>query len=344
MDRRDSRLAEWAVREVETRFRDDVCLLLEHRTLKLEKDMAAKTFSFYIPATNRANGLARTFIIGGIGYDLFPMSWERVERMADVKEYNTTCLADAEILWARSDEDRRRFAALQARLRANLENPKYMLERAGKWFDTVKEIYADTLFEKELCRVRENAGHICDLLSLCVAFANGRYFRHGQTSQLEELSGMEKVPADFARLYEAIIRTPSPDGQMRLCHELIQRTAAFLDARENHAVKASEPDYAELAAWYQELIYTWRRVYHWCDAQDPVNAYIWCCTLQPTVDEWGGRFGVEDRDILGSFDADDLPAFRKRAETVEDKFRRAIAENGVKLDEYSTVEDFLRAN
>ena len=340
----DTRLADWAVKKIESDFRDDVCLLLEHRTLKLEKDMGAKAFSFYIPATNRANGLARTFIIDGIGYDIFPMSWERIERMADVKEYNTTCLADAEILWARSDEDRRRFESLQARLKANLQNPAYMLERAKKWFDTVKEIYQDTLFEDRLYKVRENAGFICDLLSIAVAFANGCYFQHGQTGQLAELSGMKKIPEDFAKLYEAIVNESSSDIQKRLCYEIIKNTKAFLDGQSKTPSVATAPDFSELAAWYQELCYTWHRVYYWCDMNDSVNAYIWCCNLQNEVDEWGAKFGIADTDIFSSFKADDLAGFRKRAKTVEARFLQVLADNGTKLDEYNTVEDFLKAN
>jgi len=103
----NKQLANWAIKKIEAEYKDDVCLLLEHMTHKLEKDADATTFGFYIPATNRANGLARTFIIGGIGHDLFPMSWARIEGMADVKDYNTTCLRDTKILWARSDEDRK---------------------------------------------------------------------------------------------------------------------------------------------------------------------------------------------------------------------------------------------
>lgn len=344
MNHNDTRLADWAVKKIEAQFRDDICLLLEHRTLKLEKDQAEKTFSFYIPATNRANGLAETFIINGIGHDLFPMSWERIERMADVKEYNTTCLADAEILWARCDKDRQRFESLQARLRANLQNPQYMLERAGKWFDTVKEIYQDMLFEEEIYKVRECAGYICDLLSIAVAFVNGHYFAHGQTNQIKELADMKKVPLNFLRLYEAIIREPSPDTQKRLCHETIKNTKAFLDAQGNPADKPSKPDFSELASWYQELSYTWRRVYHWCDMKEPVNAYIWCCYLQSEADEWGGKFGIQDTDMLGSFLAADLSGFRRRAEAVETNFRQAITASGAGLKEYKTVEEFLSAN
>ena len=341
-------LADWAIKKVQSEYANDVCLLLEHRTLKLEKDMEDTAFSFYIPATNRANGLARTFIINGIGYDLFPMSWERIENMADVKDYNTTCLADAEILWARSDEDKQRFISLQKRLQANLQNPQYMCERAVKWLDFAKSIYQDdVLFEEKLYKVRENAGHICDLLSIAVAFVNLRYFTHGQTNQIQELSKMEKVPQGFVKLYRDIITEPLPDVQKRLCHELITMTKEFLDVQDKSRalqVPQSAPDFTELASWYQELCYTWRRVYHWCNENDPVNAYIWCCNLQTEVDEWGTKFGIVDIDIFGSFNANDLTAFRKRAEEVEQNFRQAIQKSGVELDEYKTIDEFLKAN
>jgi len=344
MSNPNKQLADWAIKKIESEYSNDVCLLLEHKTLKLTKDMGDTKFGFYIPATNKANGLARTFIIDGIGYDLFPMSWERIENMADVKNYNTTCLGDAEILWARSDEDRQRFVSLQARLQANLQNPQYMHERAKKWINTVTEIYQDMLFEERLFKVRENAGHICDLLSIAVAFANLRYFTHGQTNQLQELSGMKKVPKDFTKLYRDIVMESCPDTQKRLCYELIKTTKDFFATLEKSPGIKSTPDFSELASWYQELCYTWRRVYHWCDENNPINAYIWCCMLQGEVDEWGTKFGIKDIDILSAYSANDLEEFRKRAEKIEMAFRAAIEENGVKLDEYETIEGFLKAN
>ena len=336
-------LTNWAISKIENEYREDVCLLLAHNALKLERDKNTASFSYYIPDTNRANGLAQTFIIDGIGYDLFPRSWERIELTADIKEYNTTILANAEILWARSEEDRQRFISLQARLQANLQNPQYMLERAKSWLSTAKEIYQDTLFENKVYKVRENAGHICDLLAIAVAFTNQRFFPHGQTNQLKELATMKKHPESFIPLYQSIVAEASPDRQKRLCHEIIQSTKAFLDAQVATA-KPCPPDFAELAEWYHELSYTWRRVYHWCDSNDPVNAYIWCCMLQSEVEEWGTRFGIANIDILGSYDANDLQALRKQAEYVEQQFIKALEESGTKLDSYATVEDFLKTN
>jgi len=344
MNKPNTQLADWAVRKIESEYSNDVCLLLEHNALKLERDIVDKTFSFYIPATNKANGLARTFIIDGIGYDLFPMSWETIESMADVKHYNLTCLGRAKILWARNEGDRQRFLSLQARLQANLQNPQYMLERAKKWIGTVAEIFQDMLFEERLSKVRENAGYICDLLAITVAHANGRYFPHGQTSQLSEISGMKDMPVNFANLYSNIIVESCPDTQKRLCNELIKSTKAFFENLEKPVTAASLPDFTELANWYQELCYTWRRVYYWCDQNDPINAYIWCCMLQDEADKWGSNFGITDTDILSSYEANDLTSFRARAEKVEQNFRQAIEKNGVKLNEYKTIEEFLNAN
>ena len=200
------------------------------------------------------------------------------------------------------------------------------------------------MFEEKLYKVRENAGYICDLLSITVAFVNQQYFVHGQTNQIQKLSEMKKVPENFIELYRRIIAETSPDNQKRLCYDLIKSTKSFLDSQEKITVIKSTPDFSELAAWYQELCYTWRRVYHWCDKNDSVNSYIWCCMLQNEVDEWGAKFGIAGVDILSSFKENDLAGFRKQVAFVEEKFKQAIKESGAKLDEYKTVEDFLRAN
>ncbi len=346
MSKTGAKLADWAVRKTASEYRDDVCLLLAHRTLRLEADQEETSFSYYIPATSRAAGLARTFIIDGIGYDLFPMPWERLERAADVHDYNTTVLADAEVLYARTEEDRQRFVSLQARLAANLQNPHLMHQRALAWLQAVLEIYQEMLFEDSLARVREDAGRICDLLATAVAYTNRTYFRHGQTNQLQEFRSMQQVPEGFAELYVRVLRAKTAEEQKRQCHDLIATTRRFLDEREpSPARKAGGvPDFSELATWYQELSYTWRRVYHWCGRNDPVNAYLWGCFLQREVDGVGEEYGLVDLDLLSAFEADDLSVFRARAEALERKIVAAIEAHGVTLDSYSSIDDFLKKN
>ena len=344
MSKASKQLADWAIKKIETDYPNDVCLLIEHTTHILEKDLNDVTFGFYIPATNRANGLNKTFIINGIGHDMFPMPWDRIENMADAKDYNLTCLIDGKIIWARSDADRQRFESLQTRLQANLQNPQYMLERAQKWLETVNGIFQDTLFETRLYKVRENAGHICDLLARAVGLLNNRWFKHGQTHQLSEVTKMDKLPENFTQLYRNIVAESCPDAQKRLCHEMITATKALISSLEESAGVKHSRDFAELAMWYQETSYWWRRVYHWCETNDPINAYIWGCSLQMETEEWGAKFGIAEIDIMGAFDANNLAGFQKQAMKVETAFRQAIEDNGVRIDEYKSIDDFLAAN
>ena len=345
MSKTETQLANWAVRKIESEYKDDVCLLLGHRKCEFDNDQDEISFDFYIPATSRSNALARTFIIDGVGYDLFPMSWERVEGIADVKGDYPGCLDNTEILYARNDDDRQRFTSLQARFRANSQNPHYMYNRALGSLNTAIEIYQEMLFEERLYKVREHAGYICMRLSDSVAFANQQYFRQMQTNQIKVLLSMKKVPSGFTDLYERVIRAKTADEQKRLCHEMIVSAKAFLAEHDKNAVRrTSAPDFSELAFWYQELSYTWLRVYRWCDENDPVNAYVWCCLLQNELDIVGAEYGIADLDIFSAFDADNLSVFRKRAEVVEQTIVAAIEASGVTIESYPSIEDFLKKN
>ncbi len=340
---RTTALADWAVRKIEADYKDDVCLLIGRWTRHFDQEQEALGFHYYIPATSRSNGLAQTFIIDGIGYDLFPMTWERVERIADIRGDNPACLDHAEILYARNDDDRQRFASLQARLRANLQNPHFMYNRALEALNTAMQMHRDMLFAEKLGTVRESAGYLCMHAANAVAYVHRQYL--DLPDQLNALQSMPHVPAGFTDLYARIIRARTADEQQRLCHDLITMTGRFLVEHDQNAVRrTSAPDFAELAMWYQELSYTWRRVYDRCDRHDPINAYLWCCLLQHELDTVDADFGIADLDILGAFDADDLPAFRRRAEWVEQRIVAAITAHGVTIEAYPSVEAFLRQN
>jgi hypothetical protein len=171
-----------------------------------------------------------------------------------------------------------------------------------------------------------------------------RYLKHGQINQLAELSEMKKVPNDFVKLYQDVIAQTCPDVQKKLCHELLKNTKDFLCIFEKPASAKGAPDFSELANWYQEISYWWRRVYHWCDTKELIHAYMWGCSLQEETEEWGKKFGVSDIDIMSAYNINDLDSFRKQAEKVELGFRLAIEDNGIELDEYKTIDDFLLAN
>jgi hypothetical protein len=341
----NERLVDWAINKIEKEYKNEVCLLIGHSTLRLEKDADEANLSYFIPETENAYGLAKTFIIDGIGYDLFPRSWARMEELAALNEGNTSSLADVKILYCRNEEDKKRFLELQTKLQNNLQNPKYMLNKALEKLNVAMEIYQTMIFEETLYKVRKASGHIVDFLSVAVANANLTYFKNGQTNQISDLLAMESIPKDFIELYEAIVKADSNKELNELCYKMIYNTRQFLSLKKGRNEKEnSSHNYKELASWYQELCYTWRRVYHWCDENDAARGFMWGCFLQYEIDVVKEEFDLCELDLLGSFNADDMSAYRKQAEVLEKQIVSVIEDHGVKLDAYASVEDFLDKN
>ena len=161
----------------------------------------------------------------------------------------------------------------------------------------------------------------------------------------QDLLEMKDIPENLLQLQEDIIKAGIAGEIKQLCHELISSTRRYF------AVKRGEPekrwidqDYADLAGWYQELSYAWREVYHWCERDDPVNAFMRGCFLQSELDIVAEEFGLEEFDLLGSFRSDDLVAYRKQAEILEKEVISVIEKNGISIESYDTIKDFVSAN
>ena len=58
---------------------------------------------YYIPADDGARETARdfsrTFILDGVGYDIYPRSWENLASIASMENFMTPCLADVQVLY-----------------------------------------------------------------------------------------------------------------------------------------------------------------------------------------------------------------------------------------------------
>lgn len=133
MNKRNDMIIEWAVKRIEREYKDDVSLLLTYGSYENGTANLLSDVDFYfIPKTEHAYELCKTFIVEGIGFDLFPMSWERVEGLAELNEYLTPCLANVKVLYCNSEEDKRRFEELQNSLKKNLNNKFFMLDKASK--------------------------------------------------------------------------------------------------------------------------------------------------------------------------------------------------------------------
>lgn len=56
------------------------------------------------------------------------------------------------------------------------------------------------------------------------------------------------------------------------------------------------------------------------------------------------EYGSNKYDLMGAYNAKNLGGFRDRAKEIQKEFVKMIEDNGVEIEEYDTVEQFIEKN
>ena len=335
-------VTKWVIDTVKEKYFNDIALVVSHTTLRIDEE--EKTVSFFVPITERGRMFGQTFILQGEGFDIWGIDWERLEKFANLEEYNLTVLADSTVLYARNSEDESRFTALKEKQAANLSNSKKMRTCALAAYTQAKNIYFEMLFSKNESDIKLAAGYTIDYLAQAVAFTNQKYFKKAQTDQVNELKQMQNVPVGFSELYNRVIRESSGEKQKSLCFELINMVRTFLDSSKQYSDEeqsCNEYNYQDLADWYAELSYTWLRIREYGKKKDITKTYMWGIMLQEELNHVSGDFGIEKFELMSKFDSKNLSEFIDWANEIECRINILITEGGGVIKEYDCVEDFL---
>lgn len=348
-------LTKWAVNKIETEYKDDIALLIAVKGHSTDHDGHGEVFDYFIPATERGYELAQTFIIDGIGHDLYPRTWERMEKSVELEEM-TIILYGAEILYARSEEDSDRFHALQQKLEANLKDPVFVYRKALDRLDTAMELYRTLLFEEKVYRARSQAGRIHLYLSQAVAYMNHTFTDSPIYSEAQAYTGspenrmyhcpdLNLVPESFFEHARMLLHANDPAEIREIIRTLIRTVKQFVFGRKPVTEQKEEAghiiNYRDLADWYQELSLTWRRIHYFCENHMAEEAYTDACNLQDELIVISQEFQIEELNLLDSFDPDSLCSLDLRSRKLEEIVRGIITDNDITIKEYTSVDEFL---
>lgn len=346
MTKRNDIIVEWAINRIEREYKDDVSLLLTYGSYENGTSNPLSDVDFYfIPKTNRAYELCKTFILEEIGFDLFPMTWERVDGIAEFNEVITPCVGNVKILYCNSDEDKKRFEEIQGKLKKNLADKEFMLGKASQKIEDSMDLYKNMIFEENICDLRTLAGQIAMSLSDAAAYINQTYFSRGLKKQIEDLKNMDTIPKDFTLLYDLVVNADSAEQIREYCYRMIKNTKEFLQSKICKSNKEDkQPNYEELAGLYQEIVSTWNKIYVCCDGNDAALAYISGACLQNELNMAAIENGLDKIDLMSSYSSKNLQGYKARAMETQKEFVKMFEDNGVKIESYNNVEEFLKEN
>lgn len=252
-------LIDTIVKKIETEYKGDVALLVRYNA-SVTPSMATKTgLDFYfIPKTDRAKRLSTQFIIGGVSFDLFSMSWERLISNAALDSPQAYLLTETEILYAGSDEDLDRFNALKDSIEM-VTGPKYLEAMVNKAYEYLNETYIYlhnmTLAGDRLLDIRLESSKIIEKICHALAYANQTYYKGGQGTDLSVIEAsyqLAKLPVGYEALVRQIISAKEAELIKEDAIQLVNVTRGFLDGLRD-AFAQPEPFETLFHGYYEEF-------------------------------------------------------------------------------------------
>lgn len=182
----NDKIVAWILNKVKMEYADDISLVLIYGSYTNgSANSRSDVDCYYIPKTERGYNMAVDFIIDGVGYDIFPMSWERVTSIADLHESLSPLVGDVQIIYYSDSSDLQRFKELQGRLQSNLLNEAYVREIAARRCEDANRMCSLMNVSNEASEIRKMAGSIIMTLADAVAVYNHDYYHFGLKSNLK---------------------------------------------------------------------------------------------------------------------------------------------------------------
>jgi predicted nucleotidyltransferase len=326
---------------------------------------------FYIPDEGKAGSLCSQFIIDGLPYDFWPVSWKFAEDIANARSERpwavaASLIADAKVMYHRSQQDLDRFDALKARI-AKLTRPesrRIMVERA-------LDAFKNTLFQLGQMRFAADGDDVAGMRWAgrkfvnsavnCLALVNQTYFTKGWGANLSQVLAMVQKPDGLEDLIRAIIMPQDTDRMLEEADRLAQEVREILRTAQ---ASISEPDDAQdvFKDFYFFVFEYKNKVLAACERRDVIAAGYAAFLLQEEIcqlmnkvengfygtdfnllGEYSGGYEKADfPDLLESASQGDLVELARQVRRLDQKVREWFESHSIELNILDSEEELRR--
>lgn len=353
------------VEDVKARYSDDIAIVAyygsyAHGTANAKSDLDF----FFIPTRPNWWDASRQFILDGIGYDFWPVSWERAEGMAEFNEGKVSIIADCRVLYHRSEEDLARLGALKDNiaLMATPEKKGVMLSKAMvRLKDSYMHLFNMSLPESQgdLAVARFEAGRVVASVLDALALANQTYFKRGLGQNYEQALSLKVKPSCLAEALTAICRASNPGEIRALCEGLVVDSRSCL-LGEQRAVQTSASYTEVFNGCFEEVKSAFNKIVSACEREDWDTAFHASLCTQSEMSEFLARAeegveytefntfaehrragdGIELPDLAGTMRYGEYASLRESVLEFESVLRKHLEAKGVAIAEFATLEEF----
>lgn len=330
------RAAEILIEKIKKDYKDDVALVIIMGSYIYNDTHSRSDLDLYfIPKTERGNKLGFTFIIDDIGFDFWPISWERLDGIANFEEKTTSIITEGKILYCASQSDMERFEKIKGKASDVTDRLKFIQKSKEKLNGVYKDYYklsgARTFNDAEIYGIG-----IMYTVTYALALLNGITVKRGRGKLKQEILNMPLTPDKFPVLYDAAFAVKDIDTLCDIYRNLIDSTEALI-LNEELKYKKSSSFADALNGFYEESINFYNKIYHACETGDKVTALYASVELTCEIKDALKVTDVSPKilpDIISAYDPDNLNYLALSVKNHQTKFVELLISNGVVIKKF----------
>jgi len=206
------RAAELLIEKIKTDYKDDIALVVIMGSyIYGETHNRSDLDMFFVPNTERGYNLGFTFVLDGIGFDYWPISWERLERIANFDERITSIITEGRVLYYSSAADIERYNQIKKKALGTRERKKF-INKASEKLNEVYKVYWELLNAYNISDASKYAIGIIYTITYALALLNRITVKRGRGKLKQEILNMPLVPDGFSELYDTVFTISDIDA------------------------------------------------------------------------------------------------------------------------------------
>ena len=340
------KIMEALIKKIENKYKDEIAIVVCYGSYITGSAYKKSDLDFFfIPKTDKGKDMQMQFLIDDIGYDFWPLSWERAERIANFKEATVSIIAEGIVVYYDKPEDLKKFNSLKQRIKEitmAVNDNNILINQAEKLLKQTKSIYFDMDYKNLKYEMNDSyCSKILNLLSHVIAYINSTYIKKGAYNIKNEVKEFAILPENFLEHFNSVTRSHSVTDKKELIKNIIINVEKLLQQKKSQQeVKSTNK---KLNGFYEEIKSNYNKLINACENNDHTKVYFTVHLIEQEVKNMMGEKYKHYNfpNLIKNIYEENYKELKKLTYQHEDKLVSWLKENEVKIIEYENIDKFL---